>query len=153
MQAMSPSVLSKGKGTLANILNPTLRAWTAAKFLVIGVLLVCSSGPVVALQPQRTQQPQQEQKPQKPPVRAEKCLACKQQNLITVPILIGIPTEEMLRQLEHGRALLGGCVGNPGKPQQAQVCLKCRKWKTKEMKHWQPLPKEFGNANRSTQAR
>ena len=77
-----------------------------------------------------------------PPVGAERCPVCRQ-SLTAVPIRIGLPTTEMVRQLRLGHALLGGCVGGPGK-QQATVCLKCRKWIQPGMKHWQPLPKEFG---------
>ena len=59
-----------------------------------------------------------------------------------IPMLIsGVPTKEMADKVVRGEALLLGCVGTE---QQASVCLKCRKWKTQDMKYWQPLPKQFG---------
>lgn len=45
----------------------------------------------------------------------------------TVPMLVGLPNEEMQRQVRHGRALLAGCVGDPHNPVIACVCLNCRK--------------------------
>jgi hypothetical protein len=62
----------------------------------------------------------------------------------TVPMLVGLPSEEMREQLRQGRALLAGCVGDPHNPEIACVCTKCRKWKTADMAHWQALPREFG---------
>jgi len=64
--------------------------------------------------------------------------------LVAVPILIGLPTKEMVREVELGHALLGGCVGDPSKPEKALICLKCQKWKTEQMKYWQVLPRNFG---------
>ena len=64
--------------------------------------------------------------------------------MTTVPMLVGLPTEEMRRQLQHGRALLTGCVGDPRNPVIACLCLNCSKWKTPDMRHWQLLPQDFG---------
>ena len=73
------------------------------------------------------------------------CPACRRA-MTTVPMLVGLPNEAMRQQLRQGRALLAGCAGNPHDPQYACVCLTCKKWKTADMKHWQPLPKDFGAA-------
>jgi hypothetical protein len=72
-----------------------------------------------------------------------KCPTCST-SLVTVPILIGFPSKQMEREFELGHVLLGGCIGNPSKPETAFVCLKCRKWTTGEMKSWQDLPSGFG---------
>jgi hypothetical protein len=66
--------------------------------------------------------------------------------LRAVPILIGFPTKQMAEQQRQGKALLGGCVGSPDRPPVARVCDQCRMWKTDEMKYWQPLPRDFGEA-------
>jgi hypothetical protein len=71
------------------------------------------------------------------------CPACGS-TMRTVPMLVGLPNEEMQQQVRRGRALLAGCVGDPHNPVIACVCLDCRKWKTADMKHWQPLPEDFG---------
>jgi|GEM_PF-2219836 len=73
----------------------------------------------------------------------EKCPACSNR-LITVPILIGRPNQKMITEVTHGRALLGGCIGNPSEPEKAFACLKCRKSKDESAKLWQDLPKNFG---------
>jgi hypothetical protein len=61
-----------------------------------------------------------------------------------VPILIGLPSTNMIAQVKRGEALLGGCMGNPDKLDRAFVCDTCREWKTDGMADWQPLPMEFG---------
>ena len=75
--------------------------------------------------------------------RLQACPACGA-GLIQVPMLVGLPSKDMLDTVDRGEALLAGCVGNPDNPRQAFICLKCRKWKTRLMTHWQPLPKNFG---------
>ena len=75
--------------------------------------------------------------------RLQACPACGA-GLIQVPMLVGLPSKDMLDTVDRGEALLAGCVGNPDNPRQAFICLKCRKWKTRRMTHWQPLPKNFG---------
>jgi hypothetical protein len=64
--------------------------------------------------------------------------------MMTIPMLVGLPSEEMREQVRRGKALLAGCVGDPHNPEIACVCTKCRKWKTADMTHWQVLPREFG---------
>ncbi len=76
------------------------------------------------------------------------CPRC-QAALISVPVLIGFPSREYTARENRGEALLGGCVGNPAKPESAVVCLKCRKWRTLQMQIWQPLPKNFGSEKAS----
>jgi hypothetical protein len=65
-------------------------------------------------------------------------------HLRQVPMLVGIPSKEMLASLRRGEALLAGDVGNPDHPEIAQVCDTCQQWKTGTMAYWQPLPKDFG---------
>src|SRR5207249_9604076 len=85
--------------------------------------------------------------------RSLKCPTCST-NLVSVPLLIGFPTKEMAREEALGRALLGGCIGQPSNPEKASVCLKCRKLKTEQMKYWQDLPKSFGkDAEKSDQSK
>ncbi len=75
--------------------------------------------------------------------RLQTCPTCAAA-LDRVPMLVGLPTKDMADKVDRGEALLAGCVGDPHNPEQAFVCLKCRKWKTQLMKHWQPLPQNFG---------
>ena len=79
-----------------------------------------------------------------------KCPNCST-NLITVPVLFGYPSPAMFREVKLGHALLGGCVGGP--TTQAMVCLKCRKWKTEQMKEWQDLPEMFGKDSTQSKER
>ena len=74
------------------------------------------------------------------------CPACGTM-MKTIPMLVGLPTEEMQEQVRRGHALLAGCVGDPHNPEIACACLNCKKWKTAEMKYWQPLPEDFGASN------
>jgi len=92
--------------------------------------------------------PKKAQSPAQQPDPAGRCPTCSAE-MITVPILIGMPTTEMARQLELGRVLLGGCVYDPSQPQKAVVYLKCRKSLQKGMKHWRRLPKDFGKDARA----
>ncbi len=66
-------------------------------------------------------------------------------SLRAVPVLIGLPSNEMWQQLREGKVLLGGCVGTPGGSPDTWVCDRCRMWKSDGMKYWQPLPREFGD--------
>ena len=70
---------------------------------------------------------------------------CPQKHTLRqVPMLVGLPTKDMLSSLQRGDALLAGCIGNPSQPETAYVCESCKKWKTAAMAYWQPLPKDFG---------
>ncbi len=76
-----------------------------------------------------------------PPKACPRCHAA----LVSVPILIsGVPTRELAARENRGEAILGGCIGNPDKPESAFVCLKCRQYRTLQMQIWQQLPKNFG---------
>ncbi|MFO1486205.1 MAG: hypothetical protein U1F71_22780 [Verrucomicrobiaceae bacterium] len=78
-----------------------------------------------------------------PPKVCPRCHAA----LISVPILVsGVPTREVAARESRGEVILGGCIGNPDKPESAFVCLKCRQYLTLQMKLWQPLPNNFGSA-------
>lgn len=72
-----------------------------------------------------------------------KCPMCSSA-LVSVPILIGYPSKQMAQEERAGRALLGGCVGDPSRPKMAFVCLKCRQWKKAGTKIWQDLSENFG---------
>ena len=70
---------------------------------------------------------------------------CSQNHTLReVPMLVGLPNEDMHTRLQRGEALLAGCVGNPRQPNTAYVCESCQQWKTAAMAYWQPLPKDFG---------
>jgi hypothetical protein len=80
------------------------------------------------------------------PVRGDACPECAQV-LSEVPYLVsGPPSTNMMDKVERAEALLAGCVGDPSGAKTASVCLHCRKWKTRSMKYWQPLPKQFGTS-------
>lgn len=71
---------------------------------------------------------------------------CPQEHALRqVPMLVGLPNNDMHARLKRGEALLGGCIGNPHQqPETAYVCESCQQWKTAAMAYWQPLPKDFG---------